>query len=131
MSILSPDSPRLLSLITASSAIQMRNQSLLEEEAANGSDDIDGDGPPAKRARTGRVNLDDEEAAFASSLTPLHLTLGDMSQYKNIEVESQDSDADGDREEHDADADDADADDADGNGVGFLDNGVCFLVFFS
>ena len=83
------------------------------------------------RACTGRVNLDDEEAAFASSLTSLHLTPGDMLQYKNIEMESQDSDADGDgarREEHDQG--DADADDADGNGVGFLDNGVCFLVFF-
>jgi hypothetical protein len=84
--------------------------------------------------------LDDEEAALASSLTPLHTTLGAMSQYKNIERENQDSDGDRDGavqheiEEHDqGDAAAEPGDDADGNGeegVGFLNNGICFLSFF-
>lgn len=120
--------------MTTSLAIRRRNQSLINGEEASGDEDPDGDGPPAKRARTGRVILDAEEAAFARSLPPLRPNPGAMSQYKNIEREGQGGD--GGRE--DSDQGDADAELGDGGhgdsedeqeGVGFLDNGVCSLVF--
>lgn len=124
----------------------MKNRSLMEGEDGSGDEDarLEGnevDGPPAKRARTGRVTLDSDETAFASSLPPLRPTPGAMSQYKNVDSDSQGSDGDGDgtarREREESDEADGDLEVGDGDGsreydqegVGFQDNGVCSHFF--
>src|SRR5277367_182879 len=123
----------------------MNNRSLMEGEEGSADEDapLEGnevDGPPVKRARTGRVTLDSEETAFASSLLPLRPTPGAMSQYKNVDSDSEDGGGDGDgtvrreREESDKAHGDLEMEDGDGNnqeGVCFQDNGVCSQFFLT
>jgi hypothetical protein len=113
----------------------MRNRSLIEGEEPNNDEDRDTEGPLVKRARTGGVTLDDEEATFASIFSPLRTTPGDV-----------DVDGDGDggggygREEGDAGGDEGgdEGGSSEGEGgsggddaevSGFLDNGVCYSIF--
>jgi hypothetical protein len=117
----------------------MRNQSLIEGEKESSDEGYYTDAPPAKRARTDRVALDAEEAAFASSLGPLHSTSGadgDEDEDRAV-VEDGDGVGDGDvgvngtvqhgRDDVDYDGDGNGEDQQEG--MGFLDNGVCFSVF--
>jgi len=99
------------------------------------------DRPPVKKLRTGKLCLDSDEAAFASTMRPIRSTPAAMSQYRNMDIESENDDgpvASG-QQSDESDQGDADADMADSNAnaeddlnnVGFQDNGVCIHLFTS
>jgi len=107
----------------------MRNRSLIEGEERNDDEDRDTEGPSAKRARTGGVTLDDEEATFARTFSPLGATAGDVDEdggggggYGREEVDAGGGGGGSGEGEDGSGEDDAGA-------SGFLDNGVCYSIF--